>query len=127
MLDDALAEYKKLDARQERLYNFLEDGTYSKAVFLSRNKKLAEERDALEKRIAFLKDNMPKEVDYQERIRRFSDVVQALKDEHVTPKDKNTMLKGIVSRIEYSRDSSNRTKWNTTKPTISVKLRDDFS
>lgn len=126
MLDDALAEYKKLDARQERLYNFLEDGTYSKAVFLSRNKKLAEERDALEKRIAFLKDNMPKEVDYQERIRRFSDVVQALNDEHVTPKDKNTMLKGIVSRIEYSRDSSNRTKWNTTKPTISVKLRDDF-
>lgn len=127
MLEDALTEYKKLDARQERLYNFLEDGTYSKAVFLSRNKKLSEERDALEKRIAFLKDNTPKEVDYQERIRRFSDVVQALQDEHVTPKYKNTMLKGIVSRIEYSRDLSNCTKLNTTKPTISVTLREDFS
>ncbi len=126
MLNDALAEYKKLDARQERLYNFLEEGTYSKAVFLERNKKLAKERDALEKQIAFLKENTPKAIDYRERISRFSDVVRALKDDRVTPKDKNTMLKGIVSRIEYNRDSSNRTKWNTSKPTISITLRKDF-
>lgn len=123
-LTAAISERDKLDQRQEELYDLLEDHTYTREVFLRRNAKLSEERDAIEQRIEYLRNNVPKHIDYAEQISKFSDVIAALKDDSVSPKAKNTMLKSIVSRIEYRRDSSNRTKWDDSRPEITVILRD---
>ena len=54
----------------------------------------------------------------------FSDVIKALKDPFVSAKEKNIMLKSIIKRIEYSRDSTNRTKWDTSKPILKITIKD---
>lgn len=124
MLAEAMEERKKLEIRQEELYDLLEDHTYTRDVFLKRNKKLEKDRENLEKRIIYLNDHAPRPVDYRRQIQRFNDVISSLRDPDITAKEKNTMLKDIVSRIDYYRSSENRTKWDTSKPTVAIKLRD---
>ena len=63
-------------------------------------------------------------INYQERIIKFEQVLQALQDDDIPPKEKNRLLKQIIQRIDYSRDSTNRTRWDTSKPTLEIHLKD---
>ena len=118
------AELARLESRQEELYDLLEDGIYSKEVFLKRNEKLAESRSELEAKIKKAKENAPRPINYQERIIKFEQVLQALQDEAVPPKEKNRLLKQIIRRIDYSRDSTNRTRWDTSKPVLEIHFKE---
>lgn len=124
MLKEAVKELDKLEERQEELYDLLESQIYTKEVFLKRNDKLAKEREDLQKQIEYLKNNTIKPIDYEEKIMMFSDVIKALKDMNVSAKQKNILLKHIIDKIEYTRDSKNRTKWDTSKPKLKIKLKD---
>lgn len=117
-------ELKSLEKKQDELYNLLEDGIYSKEVFLKRNEKLAESRSELEQKIKKAKENTARPINYQERIIKFKQVLQALQDDDIPPKEKNRLLKQIIQRIDYSRDSTNRTRWDTSKPTLEIHLKD---
>lgn len=118
------AELARLESRQEELYDLLEDGIYSKEVFLKRNEKLAESRSELEAKIKKAKENAPRPINYQDRIIKFEQVLQALQDDAVPPKEKNRLLKQIIQRIDYSRDSTNRTRWDTSKPVLEIHFKE---
>ncbi|WP_279159588.1 recombinase family protein [Thomasclavelia cocleata] len=124
MIKEANKELEKLEEKQEKLYELLEDKIYTKDVFLKRNAKLAEEREQLEKQIEYLKNNVSNRIDYEEKIMLFTDIINSLKDDTITAKEKNILLKNIIERIEYTRDSTNRTRWDTSKPEIYIKLKD---
>lgn len=124
MIKEANKELEKLEEKQEKLYDLLEDKIYTKDVFLKRNAKLAEEREQLEKQIEYLKNNVSNRIDYEEKIMLFTDVINSLEDDTITAKEKNILLKTIIERIEYTRDSTNRTRWDTNKPEIYIKLKD---
>lgn len=47
-----------------------------------------------------------------------------LQDEAVPPKEKNRLLKQIIQRIDYSRDSTNRTRWDTSKPVLEIHFKE---
>ena len=124
MLKEAEEELKKLAEKQEELYDFLEDKIYSKEVFLDRSAKLNAKREEVEKRIEFLKLNTIEPIDYKQKILMFSDVIDALKNDDVPAKYKNNLLKTIISRIDYYRESENRTKWDTSEPRLEIHLKD---
>lgn len=103
MLTEQREELKRLEAKQEELYDFLEDGIYTKEVFLQRSNRLKTKREEIEKQIKYLQDNTVEPVDYTEKLATFKDVINALKDNSISAKHKNSLLKTIIKRIDYDR------------------------
>ena len=101
-LQKQLAE---LRVQEEKQYDLLEKGIYSEELFDRRNSALQEKMEALKKQIHEAKNNIPKEVDYGEKIMTLKRAIEGLKDESIPPIEKNKLLKAIVKRIEYSNDS----------------------
>lgn len=93
---------KELESQEKKriqLFDYLESGIYTKEEFLERKRILTE-------RIEKLKDNIehlpiPENVDYTEKIKKFSDALNALTDPNVDGKSKNDLLKEIIQKIEY--------------------------
>lgn len=124
LVNDVKKELEALEKRQDDLYELLETKVYTKEIFLKRNQHLSEEREQLQERLKYLKENTIEPIDYQEKIYQFKDVINALKSDEVSAKEKNALLKSVIERIEYYRDSTNRTKYDTSKPEIKIKLID---
>lgn len=120
LLKKAKLDLKKLEEKQEDLYDLLEDKVYTKEIFLKRTEKLNSEREELEKRIEMLSTSVPPKIDYAAKISAFTEVIHALEDNSVSAKYKNDMLKTIISCIYYYRDTDNHTKWD--KSTVELKI-----
>ena len=106
-------------------------------IFKKLNEKLllekAEVRDAL--RHAY--ETMPEPINYEEKVRMFSDALEALNDPDVEPIVKNTLLKACIERIDYYRERPERkqpapgngkfpmiaTQWTNPPIELDVKLR----
>ena len=50
-----------------------------------------------------MKDTKPEPVDYQEKVYNFSQAINALKDDNVSAREKNNLLKVIIKDILYYR------------------------
>ena len=94
-------ELDELRLREERQHDLLESGTYSEETFLKRNKALHIQMDDLKSKIFHARQNLPKEIDYGQKIIRLQDAIEALKDDSLSIEDQNRLLKAIVRRIEY--------------------------
>ena len=97
-LNNQLAELK---AQEERQYEFLEKGTYTEEKFLERNKKLRAEMEELQSQIFNAKKEMPKEINYADKIVKLEDAIKCLRSDDMTAEAKNKILKAIIDRIEY--------------------------
>lgn len=95
------AELVELQDQEENQFVLLEKKVYSEDVFARRNKALHEEMDALKTRIYELNKELPKEVDYQDKIVKLEDAIAGLRDDRLTPLAKNKLLKAIIERIDY--------------------------
>ena len=51
---------------------------------------------------------MPDPVDYEDKLRRFRDALDALDNPEVTAAKKNTLLKACIERIDYKREKAVR-------------------
>lgn len=98
-------QLSELKAQEEKQYDLLEKGIYSEELFDRRNSALQEKIESTKKQIQEAKNNIPKEVDYGEKIMTLKKAIEGLKDESVPPVEKNKLLKSIVKRIEYSNES----------------------
>lgn len=100
-LDKLNADLEELHKQETKQYDLLEKGIYSEEKFLERNKALLAEMDALKTQIFNAKKEIPKEVDYAERIVKLKDAIAALRNDDLSPLEKNKILKVIIDRIEY--------------------------
>ena len=98
-------QLSELRTQEEKQYDLLEKGIYSEELFDRRNTALQEKMEALKKQIHEAKNNIPKEVDYGQKIMTLKRAIEGLKDDSISPIEKNRLLKTIVKRIEYSNDS----------------------
>jgi DNA invertase Pin-like site-specific DNA recombinase len=98
-LEDQMQEYLE---QEERQFEFLETGRYSQDLFDRRNAALRDKMEELQKQIYKTKQNMPKDVDYEERVAALEDAIAVLKNPDATPRDKNTLLRAIVEKIVYT-------------------------
>lgn len=115
-------QLSELKVQEEKQYDLLEKGIYSEELFDRRNAALQEKMESLKKQIHEAKNNIPKEVDYGEKLMTLKKAIEGLKDESVPPIEKNKLLKAIVKRIEYSNESK-RYDYGSTNIKLDVYLR----
>lgn len=94
-------ELDELHAKEDRQHDLLESGTYTEEVFLKRNKALHAEIEELKSKIYEARQNLPKEINYKDKIIKLQDAIAGLRDESLSAEQKNRLLKAIVQRIEY--------------------------
>lgn len=77
-------------------------------IFKQLNEKLLKEKDEIQQALCKAYESMPEPVDYEERLQKFRDALEALKNPDVDAQTKNRLLKACIERIEYSRERPER-------------------
>lgn len=90
----------ELTKQQNRLYDFLENGTYSEAVFLQRQTVLKGKIKKAKQSLANELKNKPKIVDYKKQIFTLHEAVELLSSD-ADNETKNNFLKSFIDKIEY--------------------------
>ena len=98
-LEKQMEEYREQEDKQ---FELLETGTYSREVFERRNRVLREKMELCQKQINEARANLPKDVDYAERIATLQTAIDMLKDPDATPEVVNRILKSIINKIVYT-------------------------
>ena len=102
LLDGLMKKMAVYKEQEETQYELLETKKYTPELFEKRNAALREKMKQCEIQIAETKKNMPKAVDYEERILALENAIQALKDNTLSGEDQNKILKRIIEKIEIS-------------------------
>ena len=116
-LEKELEDYK---VQEDKQYEFLETGRYTEDVFEKRHTILRDKIEACQSKIRETQLSMPKQIDYQEKIVSLKKAIEALKNDDVSPAEKNKLLKAIVSRIDIHTWG---TKRNDTQFNLDIFLR----
>jgi len=94
-----MEEYREQEDKQ---YELLETKKYTQELFDRRNAILRGKMETCEKELRTARANMPKNVDYAERLTRLEEAIAALRDPEMEKIEKNRILRSIVERIDYS-------------------------
>lgn len=97
-------ELELLEKKQDELYTFLEDGIYTKEVFLMRNEKLAKDRERITNALKKARDNAPNVVDYKDKVITLHKALDMIKDDSISAKEKNNFLKEVIEVIYYEKN-----------------------
>ena len=120
-------EMENYRAQEERQFEFLETGRYTPDVFDKRNAVLRQKMEDCQERLYKARATMPKEVNYQERIVALKDAIAAMKDESISIEEKNSLLKAIIERMEFTGlppvDRSKKYKKGENEYRVSITLR----
>lgn len=100
-LETKLEELQKKELAQWEKYT--EEGM-PKQIFDKLNEKVLQEQENIKKALENAKLTTPTVEDYQEKIMRFTDAVQSVKNPDVPVELKNRLLKDCIERIEYKRE-----------------------
>lgn len=106
-------------------------------VFKKLNEKLLKEKAEVKQALCNAYESTPEPVNYEEKVRMFTDALKALKDPNVEPIVKNELLKACIERIDYYRERPERkkpakgngtfpmiaTQWHSPPIELDVKLR----
>lgn len=79
-------------------------------IFKRLNEKLLQEKEDVKEAMCNARKSMPDPIDYQEKLVRFQDALEALQDPEASAEHKNRLLKACIDRIEYSREKPERIK-----------------
>ena len=98
-------------------------------IFQALNEKLVKERDEVVKTLKDARTTMPAKIDYEEKIVRLQNALDALLDDTKSVTEKNNLLKSCIKKIEYYRErpvrltgKGNYQKYNTTEVELKVEL-----
>ena len=98
-LEKQMTELKKQEAKQ---YDLLETGIYTNEVFLERNSALRIKISECDIILAEAKKNLPKAVNYEEKIITLKEAIESLDDDTMPVDKKNKLLKSIIKEIQYT-------------------------
>ena len=96
---------EKLKAKRKKLMQYFEDDIYTEEEFLERKADINEEITVLTAQLEEAKSEEPNIIDYEEKIVKFSEVMDALRNPDTPAKEVNNLLKEIICRIDYTRKS----------------------
>ena len=115
-------ELENAKKKRRRLFDDYDDGVYTPEEFKERKLVWAERIEFMTAELEKLNAHKPAEVDYKEKLVKFTQALEALQDPNVSPKIKNDLLKDILKRIDYSCEDYGRNKGG--KVTIDLILKD---
>lgn len=79
-------------------------------IFKKLNEKLLMEKEEVKEAMCNARKSMPQPQDYEEKLVRFQDALNALHDPDVDANRKNWLLKSCIERIDYNREKPQRVK-----------------
>lgn len=126
-LETKLANLKQKEISQWEKYS--EEGM-PKEIFDKLNEKVLKEQSDVTAALSKAYSSMPSPIDYQERIDRFTDALEALNSDTIDVEKKNMLLKNCIEKIIYNRERPVRLTgtgkhgtWSNTPINLEVKLR----
>ena len=84
-------------------------------IFKQLNERLLKEKEEVQEALCKAYESMPEPVDYEEKVIKFREALEALKDPDVDVQVKNNLLKACIERIEYKREKPQRIKSKQTR------------
>lgn len=99
---------EKEELQWEAQYDPDEDKRLPTHIFKRLNEKLLKEKAEINEALCAAKDSVPKQINFKERVIKFTDALEALEDPTISAKLKNQYLKEIIERIEYYRPENKR-------------------
>ena len=118
-LEKQIADFKKQEVKQ---YDLLETGIYSNEVFLERNTALREKITLCFSQLEEAKKNLPKAIDYEEKVRSLNAAIETIDDNAATVEQKNRLLKAIIKNIDYVSDKNQPKGTNNFKLSITLNI-----
>lgn len=80
------------------------------AIFVQLNEKLQKEKAEVEDALHEAYETVPQSIDYENKVQRFKDALDALLDPNRDPAEQNRLLKECIERIEFYRDKPEQLK-----------------
>jgi DNA invertase Pin-like site-specific DNA recombinase len=102
MISEMEKNLESLKARRKKVLISYEDGLYTDEEFLERKNDINDDITMLSARIAEAYNTKPEEIDYREKVVKFSDAINKIQN-GASPKEVNDFLKEILCDIRYSR------------------------
>lgn len=121
-IDALIKELEKAKAKRRRLFDDYEEGIYTSAEFKERKEVWADRIERMTEELEHLNKIKPQEVDFKEKVEKFTAVLNALQNPEVSAKVTNNLLKEIIERIDYSCEDLGRRKGGVI--TLDVILKD---
>lgn len=116
-------ELGKLSKKEIDLYDYLEDGLYTKEVFKARMDLLKKEREELIEKIKKAKQTMPSVEKYQRQYYSLMQAIDAIENPNVSAKAKNQLLKNIIEVIYYNKEQADiQTKDGIIRGDIEIEI-----
>ena len=75
-------------------------------IFKKLNEKLLKDKREIKSALDKAEDSMPREIDYKDRVLKFTDALRILNNDKLDAATKNQYLKDIIDRIELDRPSN---------------------
>ncbi len=105
-IDTTKKELEKENAKLNKVYDFLENGVYSKDEFINRSKAIKENIESLENKLAeyteLLNKNNEMQNEKEMMIPKLENIID-LYDKLETAEDKNILLKSIIAKVTYQK------------------------
>ena len=95
-------------------------------IFQQLNAKLLKEKEEVQQALCKAYESMPEPVNYEDKVKQFTDALNALRDPDIDAEEKNRLLKVCIDRIEYYREKPQRAEgvlWTDPPIELDVKLR----
>lgn len=123
-LNQIQKELTEINVALDKLYDFLEREIYDEETFVVRRKNLLSKKEELTSSYNQLSATLPKAIDYEDKIVRLSQAIEALKNPELSAKSKNDFLTAIVEKIVYTNHGEGRgNRWKESTFSLDIFLR----
>ena len=109
------AKLEELNKKEISQWEKYTEENMPKHIFDTLNEKVLLEKEEIQQALCKAYESMPDPVDYEEKMLRFKDALEALKDPEVPAIKKNNLLKACIERIDYNRAKAERIKSQQTR------------
>ena len=104
-IDALKKEMRKVKRKLDKLFDDYEEEIYSANEFVERKAVHNERLASIQEQISNLENTIPEKEEYEDKIIRLTDALNALEDASLDADVKNSYLKDIIDRIEFSREN----------------------
>ncbi len=87
-------------------------------IFKQLNEKVLKEKEEVQQALRKAYESIPEPVDYEERIHRFKNALEALKNPETDAALQNRLLKACIDRIEYRKEKPERMRSTAKRVTV---------
>ena len=117
-------ELEKLEEQEERLFTFLEDGTYSREIFQKRRALIEEKRRQLTSSLEEIEKKLDEKQALKDAVVKLKQAIKIIDDKSAAAESKNKFLREIIEDIVYSRlVPKDKRKFRDHGFTIEIKLK----